>query len=45
MTKEDEEEYEEEIDPETELRNEAGKSIDNAIAYMNTGRRFCCGDN
>lgn len=40
-----EEEVEEEIDPETELRIEAGKSIQNAIAYMNMGRRFCCGGN
>lgn len=33
---------EEEIDPETQFRIDAGKSIENAIAYMNTGRRYCC---
>jgi ribA/ribD-fused uncharacterized protein len=27
---------------EAELRNEAGKSIGNAIAYMDSGRRYCC---
>lgn len=39
------EEDEDEIDAELALRIEASKNIENAIAYMNMGRRFCCGGN